>query len=66
MVKVDVYESQIHSIFQSVFKYSQVFSGTMNKTFGWKSKMLSVEGITTPTSSDNSLLQNLLIFIISK
>ena len=66
MVKVDVYESQNHSIFQSVFKYSQVFRGTMNKTFGWKSKMLSVEGITTPTSSDNSLLQNLLIFIISK
>ena len=53
-------------MFQPVFKYFQSFSDTVDRILGWKSKGLSEESATTPATSDNSLLQNLLIFIIPK
>ena len=31
-----------------------MFSGTIDKTFGWKSKGLSEESIRTPANSENS------------
>ena len=58
--------SQKYLKFQQVFKYFQISSGTIDHILGWESKGLSEEGITTPARSNNSLHQNLPIFIIPK
>lgn len=44
--------SESYLMFQPVFKYFEIFSGTIDKIFGWKSK--SEESIKTPTMSENS------------
>ena len=44
----------IYLIFQPFFKYLEIFSGTIDKMFGWNSRVLSEKGITTPTTSSTT------------
>ena len=46
--------SQNYLTSQPVFKYFQIFSGTIDKRLGWKLKWLSEESITTPDTSNNN------------
>ena len=51
--------SQNYLIFKSVSKYFQIFSGIVNKILGWKSKGLSEESITIPTTSSSNFVAKL-------
>ena len=46
-------------IFKPVFKHFLIFSGTVDKILGWKSKLLSEESIATPVTSDHSFAPKL-------
>ena len=45
---------EIIQFFQPVFKSFKIFTGTIVKNFGWKSKRLSEQSVTTPATPGNS------------
>ena len=56
--------SQIYIVFQSIFNYIQMFSGT-DKIFAWKLKGLPEESFKTQVTSGNSFTLK-LIFIYKR
>ena len=55
---------QDYLILQPIFKYFQTFIDT-NEIFAWKSEGFSEDSITSPVTSDNSLVPK-LIFIYNR